>query len=595
MVERKNRECDVLIIGAGMAGGCLARQLRMYQPELKIINIEKKDEFDYHIGESTVEVWVDYAYRVLNLGPYLMKNHIVKHGLRFFYDNEKKDLPVHEMSENGRDRYSILFNSHQLDRATFDRDVAEMNRGMGVEVLMGTAVDGPPAEAIQIDREQGHVVQTTAGPIKCKYLIDAGGMHSPLARKLDLVENDDRHPSASYWGRFQNTRIIDELGTEEWKRRCHYTMRHFSTNHMMYRGYWWWLIPVSHDVLSIGVETDKRLEPRKCKNADELVAWIKEHRWGKDILGADYKVLDFMAFGTTARKAKQYYSEDRWFLTGMSGLVIDALYSTTGINTAYSNRLIGELIKTDRSGDAARFRRQLQHFNIFMRMRYEYFLKGISNYDRQGSFEVMTGMRQAFQSTYHNSRVPEGCEDLRTLIETADAHAGGCECSLDKELHMLETTSLVTVIRRIATEFTAFLDKTGNYYTMNKDGFAEATERESLNSKYFEQPRNLQKEAEENKITYEAAFRHFLKGMARYTNTSWNEQAFDKWFNRDFGMSQQTLEAGLALMRDAPPQSADYKAAKVWTSKGPMEHTMTNMVEPMFPLCANTTRKPYGT
>jgi flavin-dependent dehydrogenase len=589
--ETKPRECDVLIIGAGMAGGCLARQLRMYQPELSIINIEKKDEFDYHIGESTVEVWVDYAYRVLHLGPYLMKNHFVKHGLRFFYDTKEKNLPVHEMSENGRDRYSILFNSHQLDRATFDRDLAAMNTKMGVEVLMSTWIEAG-ADAIALDRENGHVIQTNRGPIKCKYLVDAGGMHSPLARKLKLTEDDERHPSASYWGRFENTRIIDELGTEEWKRRVHYTQRHFSTNHMMYRGYWWWLIPVTENILSIGVETDKRIEPRKCRNQDELVAWIKEHRWGRDILGDNYKVLDFMGFGTTARKTKQYYSEDRWFLTGMSGLVIDALYSTTGINTSYSNRLIGELIKTDRSGDKARFLRQLAHFNIFTRVRYEYFLKGISNYDRQGSFEVMTGMRQAFQSTYHNSRVPEGCEDLRTVIETADAHAQGCTCNLEKELEIMETASLVTVIRRIATEFTAFLDKTGNYYTMNSGGFAEATERESLNTKYFEHPRNLQKEVEENKITYEASFRHFLKGMARYTSTAWNEEAFDAWFQRDFATSTQTLEGALAVMRDAPPQSPGYEVKRAWTSKGPLETTiMSNMVDPMFPLCANTVPK----
>lgn len=573
--EVKKRECDVLIIGAGMAGGCLARQLRRQQPELKIINIEKKQEFDYWIGESTVEVWVDYAYRVLGLGPYLMKNHFVKHGLRFFYDTEAKDLQVHEMSENGRSPYSAVFNSHQLDRQTFDRDIVEMNRADGVEVLMGTATEGTPAEAVTIDREKGHVVNTTAGPIHCRYIVDAAGFGSPLAKKLDLVESDERHPSASYWGRYQNTRIIDDLGTDEWRRRTNYTMRHFSTNHMMYRGAWWWLIPVTHDVLSIGVHMDRRFNQRKVKNAGELTEFIKEHRWGRDLLGPDFKELDFMALPNTSRRAKQYYSEDRWFLTGMSGLVIDALYSTTGITTAYGNRLIGELIRTDRSGDSARFKRQLHHFNIFMRMRYEYFLKGISNYDRHGSFEVMCGMRQAFQSTYHNSRVPEGCEDLRTVIETADAHAAGCECSMDNEIKIMEG-SLVSVIRRIATEFTAFLDKTGNYYTENKGGFAEATERESLLAKVFQVPRDLAAETAENKITYEATFRHFLSHWAKYVDVKWNETAFEKWFVKDHA-SGQTLEEGLAVLRAAPAEPPDAKPKQMWTAKGPIGSVPTNM------------------
>ncbi len=573
-----SRECDVLIIGAGMAGACLARQLRRQQPDLKIINIEKREDFDYWIGESTVEVWVDYAYRVLGLGPYLMKNHITKHGLRFFYDSVDKALPIHEMSENGRDHYTELFNSHQLDRQRFDRDLAAMNRADGVEVLMGTGLAGPPADAIAIDRDRGHIVRTTAGPIRCRWLVDAAGRASPLAHKLDLVEDETRHPSSSYWARFRNTRTIDDLGPDAWRRRNNYTLRQFSTNHMMYRGYWWWLIPLSEDVISIGVETDRRLEPRKCKNVDDLVAWMKEHRWGRDVLGDRYEALDFMAFALTARRAKQYYSRDRWFLTGMSGLVIDALYSTTGITTAFSNRLVGELIRTDRSGDSARFERQLHHFNIFMRMRYEGFLSSISNYDRHGSFEVMNGMRSASQNSYHNVRVPEGTEDLRTVIETADRHADSCDCSLE---HNLATHARAVVPRvvTLATELTAYLDRTGNYYAKNRGGFTEATERESLRDKYFQTPRDLAAEAAENRITWEASFRHFLRALAAYEHVAWNEPAFDAWFERDYASSTQTLADGLAMLRAAGP-GPDSDPEQAWTTKGPVGHRPTNMTLP---------------
>lgn len=88
------RECDVLIIGAGMAGSCLARQLKLRIPELDIVVVDRKTTFDYWVGESTVEVWEDYMTRILDLGPYLERHHLQKNGLRFFFASPEKDLPV---------------------------------------------------------------------------------------------------------------------------------------------------------------------------------------------------------------------------------------------------------------------------------------------------------------------------------------------------------------------------------------------------------------------------------------------------------------------------------------------------------------------
>ncbi len=210
------KSCDVLIIGAGMAGGLLARQLTVEQPDLRIIIVDRKTDFDWWVGESTVEVFDDYAVRNCRLGPYLAANHIVKHGLRFWFDSEDKDLRMCELSEQGRSRYTTLNRGVQLDRARLDRDLCEINRRHGVEVLLGTQVlargdDGGPG--IVIDADGGHVVHTSGGTIRCRHLVDAGGRSSPLARQLDLVPSggEDRAPVGSYWGRFQGTRSIIDV------------------------------------------------------------------------------------------------------------------------------------------------------------------------------------------------------------------------------------------------------------------------------------------------------------------------------------------------------------------------------------------------
>ena len=54
--------------------------------------------------------------RTCRLGPYLAAEHIVKHGLRFWFDSPGKDLRMSELSEQGRSRYTTLNRGVQLDR-----------------------------------------------------------------------------------------------------------------------------------------------------------------------------------------------------------------------------------------------------------------------------------------------------------------------------------------------------------------------------------------------------------------------------------------------------------------------------------------------
>ena len=103
-----------------MGGSCLARQLRLQQPDLTVAVIEAKAEFDHWVGESTIEVWVDYAQRCLGLGRYLAKNHMIKQALRYYWDTPQRDLPLSQMSEFGVNGYHGQL-SFQLNRAALDR------------------------------------------------------------------------------------------------------------------------------------------------------------------------------------------------------------------------------------------------------------------------------------------------------------------------------------------------------------------------------------------------------------------------------------------------------------------------------------------
>ncbi len=57
------RSIDVAILGGGLVGNLLARQLRRHSPELSVAMFERDTERTYKVGESTVEIAANYLSR----------------------------------------------------------------------------------------------------------------------------------------------------------------------------------------------------------------------------------------------------------------------------------------------------------------------------------------------------------------------------------------------------------------------------------------------------------------------------------------------------------------------------------------------------
>ncbi|MBR8843211.1 MULTISPECIES: NAD(P)/FAD-dependent oxidoreductase [Pseudoalteromonas] len=374
---------DVLIIGGSMAGACLARQLKLAHPDMKITVIERKQAFNSWVGESTLESFWDYMANDLKLGFYLETNHLYKHGLRFYFDSDNRDLSVEELSELGRSWYHGI-PAHQIDREKFDNDMVQFNRELGVDVVMGTTVN-----EISLDAQQGHTVVTSSGSTyTCRYLVDASGFNSPLGKQLGLIESqNDRHPVSSYWGRFKHIELIDHLGSDEWRARSNFTSRALATNHFMYKGYWIWLIPLNQDTFSIGITAKNNEVNLNIRSAEEFEQFLRSHQALNEILGQHAELLDYTSMKRLSRKAKQSFSTERWFLTGMSSAFLDPLLSPGSAYLTDANRMIGELIEADIAEDAEVFAGKTKAFNAYLLSWYESFMLHITgNY--HGSYEV---------------------------------------------------------------------------------------------------------------------------------------------------------------------------------------------------------------
>ena len=76
---------DVVVIGGAVAGSSTAILLRRRLPEARILLVEMRETFPQKVGEATVEMSALFLHRVLQQYDYLSREHLPKHGLRYWF------------------------------------------------------------------------------------------------------------------------------------------------------------------------------------------------------------------------------------------------------------------------------------------------------------------------------------------------------------------------------------------------------------------------------------------------------------------------------------------------------------------------------
>lgn len=399
------RTFDIVIIGSGIAGGLLARQLRLTRPDLGVLVLEAAPSMeDYKVGESTVEVAANYMVRRLNLGTYLYQHQLPKNGLRFFFDSQDKDLPLPRMSEIGSD-HMPFHPSFQLERARLERDLVAMNRAAGAEVELGAkvidlAIDGGGRHKVVY--EQGGERREVA----CRWVCDASGRRHVLLRKLGVkVHKETRLNTAAAWGRYRGVAGLDAVTDPAWRARVRHTSRHLSTNHFMYDGYWIWFIPLAGDLegtanadprpalMSVGVVFDKDrigegAAPCGPRTRAEFERFLGAHRAVRELLeGAELE--DFQSYAHLPYHADRYFSTDRYAVTGEAGAFVDPFYSPGSDFIATSNEFITQMIVSEVSGDRAGFEEKVAAYDAYYRFKYDSTLRLYERmYPMFGCFEL---------------------------------------------------------------------------------------------------------------------------------------------------------------------------------------------------------------
>lgn len=277
---------DVIILGGALAGASAAVLLLREQPKLRILILERAPAFGRRVGEATVEISGFFLGRVLGLTRHLNERHLVKQGMRFWFQNARTSN-LADSSEIGG-RYLVRLPAYQVDRAVLDEEVLKLATDAGAvcwRPATVASVELQPGGSQRVTvRKDGSLLQLTS-----RWVIDASGVGSLLARQEGWLEPNLRHPTCSAWARWEGVADWDgrELAERHpaWAAACP-GIRGTATNHFMGDGWWAWCIPLKGGDVSVGVVFDERRVawPAEGSIGSRLKTFLDQHPAAREIL-----------------------------------------------------------------------------------------------------------------------------------------------------------------------------------------------------------------------------------------------------------------------------------------------------------------------
>ncbi len=347
---------DVVICGGGLAGLTLARQLRLELPELSVAVIDRLTsplpEAAFKVGESSIELGTYYFGQVLKLDTYFRTKHLPKLGLRFFIGGGKE--PLTTRPEAGQSMFPPI-PSYQIDRGRLENDLRKLAIESGITLFEGTTVE----EIALAEGDVAHIIRCRSKDsakefsLTGRWVIDALGRRRFLQTMLGL-KCENEHRASSAWWRYAGRVDVDKMGEQDgqtWPNKL-VEDRYFSTNHLMGRGYWVWLIPLSSNATSIGIVTDDDIHPQNTygKSYEQALEWLQNHEPKMSEYIRDMPPMDFLSLKRYSYASAQVFSHRRWTCVGEAGFFLDPLYSYGSDFIAVTNTLTVELIRRDRAG-----------------------------------------------------------------------------------------------------------------------------------------------------------------------------------------------------------------------------------------------------
>lgn len=359
---RTKKYYDVVIVGAGLAGLSLARQLLLTSNK-QLLLIDKRAQIPpqrQKVGESLVQVGGYYFSKVLDLEEHLLREHFMKYNLRFYWKSTGRDNRCFEDYSQAYIRPFSNIASYQLDRNKLETELLRLNQAHRnfmfcapvTDLDVALSDDGPHTLTFNTN---GRKVTTQSD-----WVVDTSGRGKFLTRRLGLAQpNAIRHGTSFFWveGLVDIDKLTDRSLKEIRLKRDRAASGHLpiwlATNHFMGEGFWFWVIPLQGKT-SFGLVYDTKIIPHKrVATPEKLITWICQEfpLFARDL--PSRKVLDRGSYKDFSYGCAQTIHPARWALSGEAGRFTDPLYSPGSDFIAFHNTLITDAILTTDAQDLA--------------------------------------------------------------------------------------------------------------------------------------------------------------------------------------------------------------------------------------------------
>ena len=389
---------DVLIIGAGLAGLALARQL-LLNTDKRILLVDRRAEFPppkQKVGEATVQLSAYYYSKVLDLEEHLLREHYVKYNLRFYWKTPGRANDCYEHYSQSYIRYLSNINTYQLDRNKFEGEMLRVNlenpnfefHTSATDLDVTLAEEGGPHSFSF--KAAGREVRGSA-----RWVVDTSGRGRFLARRLGLArEGTIRHGAHFFWveGLVNIEKLTSLMPQGVRLRRDRAALGHLpvwlATNHFCGEGFWFWTIPL-HGKTSLGLVYDNQIFPReRVATLEKLIQWVCEEfpLFARDL--PYRRVLHHTALKDFAHDCVQTISPARWAIAGEAGRFTDPLYSPGGDLISLYNTFITDAVQTEDDEELAD---KCRLYEQMMESVYEAYVPTYAiSYDALGDQEAFT-------------------------------------------------------------------------------------------------------------------------------------------------------------------------------------------------------------
>jgi flavin-dependent dehydrogenase len=307
--QGRGHDHDVIVIGGGPGGAAVAT--RLARRGRRVLVLEREAFPRFHIGESQLP-WSRELWHELGLDEALARAGFVdKWGATFITANGaiEQYADFNDAAETPQPQ------TYQVPRAEFDRIFLQHAAASGAEVRQ-------PAQAVDVTFESDGVTvrflaDGTQHETRAAAIVDASGKAGFVARRRSERQFDPQLRNVALHAQYE------EVPRPSGRRAGDIRMVMRPD-----RG-WFWFIPLSASVTSVGIVLPKEAHARSAGATLEqaLAAYLAETPTAAALTAHARRVTP-VRFDADYSYCARRFAGDRWLLVGDAGAFLDPIFST---------------------------------------------------------------------------------------------------------------------------------------------------------------------------------------------------------------------------------------------------------------------------